>query len=114
MALSDTERTRRYQATRDAIMLRPAKLEGAAIRAAAADAGQSVQAYILEAIRERMAREGLTLDATNDSTSVRIRSHSFVFVRMRKRKKRKKSASKERKERKYHKERKERKNIIYY
>lgn len=40
-----------------------------AVRAAAASAGQSVSAYILDAIRERMAREGLTLDATNDSTS---------------------------------------------
>lgn len=39
------------------------------IRDAAASAGQSVQAYILDAIRERMAREGLTLDATNDSMS---------------------------------------------
>ena len=39
------------------------------IRDAAANAGQSVQAYILDAIRERMAREGLTLDATNDSMS---------------------------------------------
>ena len=56
MALSDTERTRRYQATRDEIMLRPAKAEGAAIRAAAAQAGQSVQAYILEAVRARMER----------------------------------------------------------
>lgn len=40
-----------------------------AVRAAAASAGQTVSAYILDAIRERMAREGLTLDATNDSTS---------------------------------------------
>lgn len=39
------------------------------IRVAAASAGQTVSAYILDAIRERMAREGLTLDATKDSTS---------------------------------------------
>ena len=46
-----------YQKNRDAIMLRPSKEEGQTIRAAAAVAGQSVQAYILEAIRERMSRE---------------------------------------------------------
>ena len=39
------------------IMVRPTKEEGAAIRAAAASVGQSVQAYILQAIRERMERE---------------------------------------------------------
>lgn len=33
-----------------------------AVRAAADAAGQTVSAYILDAIRERMAREGLTLD----------------------------------------------------
>lgn len=38
-------------------MVRPTKAEGAAIRAAAASAGQSVQAYVLQAIRERMERE---------------------------------------------------------
>lgn len=38
-------------------MVRPTKEEGAAIRAAAASAGQSVQAYVLQAIRERMGRE---------------------------------------------------------
>ena len=38
-------------------MVRPTKEEGAAIRAAAASVGQSVQAYILQAIRERMERE---------------------------------------------------------
>ena len=44
----------KYQENRDAIMLRPPKAEGEAIRAAAALAGSSVQAYILEAVRERM------------------------------------------------------------
>lgn len=33
------------------------KAEGEAIRSAAARAGQSVQAYILQAVRERMERE---------------------------------------------------------
>lgn len=57
----------RHIAKLDIIKIQPYKAEGAAIRAAAANAGQSVQAYILEAIRERMAREGLTLDAPNDA-----------------------------------------------
>ena len=43
-----------YQKNRDAIMLRPTKQEGQQIRNAAAVAGQSVQAYILEAVRDRM------------------------------------------------------------
>lgn len=47
----------RHIAKLDNILLRPYKAEGAAIRAAAANAGQSVQAYILQAIRERMERD---------------------------------------------------------
>lgn len=46
-----------YNRKQDNIMVRPTKEEGAAIRAAAASAGQSVQAYVLQAIRERMERE---------------------------------------------------------
>lgn len=38
-------------------MVRPSKEEGAAIRAAAAAAGKSVQGYVLEAVREKMERE---------------------------------------------------------
>lgn len=57
MPLTDTERTRRYQAKCDAIMLRPQKERGAAIRAAAAAAGQSVQRYILDAVAARMAAD---------------------------------------------------------
>ena len=47
----------------DLIRLQPYKPEGAAIRAAAA-AGQSLQGYILQAVRARMEQEGqpLTLD----------------------------------------------------
>lgn len=41
----------------DNIMVRPTKDEGAEIRAAAAAAEQSLQGYILQAIRERMERE---------------------------------------------------------
>lgn len=46
-----------YNKRQDNIMIRPSKEEGAKIRQAAADAGQSVQAYILQAIKERMERE---------------------------------------------------------
>ena len=48
-----------YQKRQDNIIIRPSKEEGAQIRQAAADAGQSVQAYILEAIRNRMQKDQL-------------------------------------------------------
>lgn len=53
-----------YTAKCDYINLRPLKPEGAAIRAAAADAGMSLQGYILQAVRDRMQAEGrpLTVD----------------------------------------------------
>lgn len=47
----------RHIAKLDIIKIQPYKAEGAAIRAAAAKAGQSVQAYILQAVRERMQRD---------------------------------------------------------
>lgn len=49
---------KKAQSKCDAIMLRPSKEEGAAIRQAAADAGQSVNGYILDAVRVKMASEG--------------------------------------------------------
>lgn len=49
---------KKYQATRDNIMIRISKEDGAAVRQAAAAAGLSVQGYILQAVRERMEREG--------------------------------------------------------
>lgn len=49
-----------YNRKQDNIMVRPSKEEGAAIRAAAAAAGQSVQGYVLQAVRERMEREQLS------------------------------------------------------
>lgn len=57
MALSQTERTKRYQEKRDAIMLRPSKEEGQKIREAAKAAGKSVSTYILDAVRAEMAKE---------------------------------------------------------
>ena len=57
---SNQDAVKRYQATRDAIMIRPRKEAGQEIRTAAAEAGQSVQAYILQAIRDRMSRDKTT------------------------------------------------------
>lgn len=53
----------------DSIIIRPYKPEGAAIRAAAAAAGQSLQGYILQAVRDRMTAEGqpLTLEPEQKS-----------------------------------------------
>jgi uncharacterized protein (DUF1778 family) len=47
----------RHQAKLDQIMVRPYKEEGQRIREAAQQAGESVQGYILTAVRERMERE---------------------------------------------------------
>lgn len=46
-----------YNRRQDAITLRPSKEEGAKIRQAAADAGQPLQRYVLQAVQERMERE---------------------------------------------------------
>lgn len=51
-----------YTAKCDYINVRPLKPEGAAIRAAAATAGQSLQGYILQAVRARMEQEGQPLE----------------------------------------------------
>ena len=47
----------RWNASKDNIMIRPDKEDGAAIRKAADTAGQSLQQYILQAIHERMERD---------------------------------------------------------
>lgn len=47
-----------YQKRQDSIMLRPPKDDGAQIRAAAAAAGMSMQAWILTACAEKMQRDG--------------------------------------------------------
>lgn len=52
----------RYNAKCDALHIRPRKPVGAAIRAAANAAGQSLQAYVLQACAERMTREGQPLE----------------------------------------------------
>lgn len=47
----------KYNAKCDTIQIRPLKEKGQEIRSAAAAAGQSLQAYILQAVTERMERE---------------------------------------------------------
>lgn len=47
----------KYIAKLDRIVLQPSKEEGAAIRNAAAEKGESVQGYCLAAIRDRMEKE---------------------------------------------------------
>lgn len=54
---SNPEAVKRYQAGRDAIMLRPSLEKGKEIRDAAKNAGSSVQAYILEAVDRRMKED---------------------------------------------------------
>lgn len=44
----------KWNGSRDNIMIRPTQEEGQQIRQAAAAAGQSVQGYILDAVRHRM------------------------------------------------------------
>lgn len=57
--MSNKDAVKKYQEKRDSIMLRPSKEEGQVIRDTAKAAGQSVQAYILQAVRERMERDGV-------------------------------------------------------
>lgn len=63
---SNQEAVKRYQAKRDAIMLRPSAQEGQRIRAIASAAGESVQGYILAAVRDRMRREQANTDNSQD------------------------------------------------
>ena len=53
---SNMQAVKKYQEKRDAIMLRPPREKGLEIRKAAAAAGQSVQAYILQAVEMRMEK----------------------------------------------------------
>ena len=58
---------RKYQQGQDSITIRPSREDGAAIRAAAAAAGQPVQVYIKQACFERMQRDGFTPPEATDS-----------------------------------------------
>lgn len=56
MAVSDAHKraSAKWNASRDNIMIRPEKEEGQKIRDAAARAGQSVQTFILNAVRREI------------------------------------------------------------
>lgn len=54
--MTNQDSVKKYQAKRDAIMLRPDKEEGAAIRKAADQSGESLQQFILNAVRARMKK----------------------------------------------------------
>lgn len=60
MAVSDAHKraSKKWNESRDNIMIRPSKDEGQQIRRAAAEAGQSVQAFILDAVRSKMWETG--------------------------------------------------------
>lgn len=49
-----------YQRRQDALTIRPSKDEGARIRQAAADAGMSVQGYILSVLRQHIPQDDTT------------------------------------------------------
>lgn len=49
----------KYNRKQDNLMCRPSKEEGQRIRNAAKAAGMSVQAYMLQAVREKMERDAL-------------------------------------------------------
>lgn len=59
MPISDAQKRANiaYNRRMDSITLRPSKEEGAEIRQAAADAGQPLQRYILDAVRARMQQD---------------------------------------------------------
>lgn len=60
MAVTEAHKkaSKKWNASRDNIMLRPTKEEGAKIRAAAVKSPEkSVQGYVLNAVRARMAGE---------------------------------------------------------
>ena len=65
MAVSQKKRISNdaYNAKCDRIELKPLLPVGADIRAAAAANGQSVQSYVLQAVRDKMARDGFQIAA---------------------------------------------------
>lgn len=73
MAISEAKRrgNDKYTAKCDRITLKPIQAEGAAVRQAAKTAGQSLQGYILQAVRARMAH-GTQPQATADGDRIRL------------------------------------------
>ena len=69
MAVSEKKRKSldAYNATCDYISIRPKRDKGEQVRLAAKLAGQSLQAYILQACFERMQRDGFTPPEATDA-----------------------------------------------
>lgn len=62
-----SEYTKKYQTTRDAIMLRPSKADGQILRAGAAAAGMSVQAFVMGVMLDYIRENGLVqMDSQED------------------------------------------------
>ena len=59
MAVSEAHKkaSAKWNNSRDSITIRPSKEEGAAIRAAAASAGMSIQQFILASLSEYMKKD---------------------------------------------------------
>ena len=70
MAVSDAHKkaSSKWNSSRDNIMIRPTKEEGSRIREHAANAEQSVQQYVLDAVRSRMESEDSELDSKTIET----------------------------------------------
>jgi uncharacterized protein (DUF1778 family) len=51
---AEKKAVREYQKRHDNIMIRPSKEEGERIRSAAAEAGKSVQAFVLDILRKHI------------------------------------------------------------
>lgn len=73
MAVSDAHKRAsvKYNASKDNIMLRPSKEDGARIRKAAADAGKSVQRFCLDLVLPHCPEvaDGLTEDTAGEETA---------------------------------------------
>lgn len=57
MSNAQSRASTKYNKSRDNIMIRPTKEEGERIRSAAAAAGKSVQAFILDVLRRSMSQD---------------------------------------------------------
>lgn len=75
MAISEAKRrgNDKYTAKCDRITLKPIQAEGAAVRQAAKTAGQSLQGYILQAVRARMAN-GTQAEPDDDRIRLSLRA----------------------------------------
>ena len=77
MPVSEAKRRNndKYNAKCDSIRLMPIKEEGEKIRAAAAAAGQSLQGFILQAVRERM--ESVTASEEEGRVKISVRASAL-------------------------------------